>query len=203
MAGTSLPLNRARTAELLGFPAYTRNSIDAVSDRDFLAELCFCCAMVGVHLSRWAEDWIIYSTTEFAFIELTKDGGIAASNKHGSSVFLNAADKSVLVVSEHGHSISMTADALTLADKDGNVISIDKGAVTVLSTGDVNVRGPVVNIGAGSVFLGDPAAFKAVLGELLVAYLGAHTHGTGLGPSTPPIVPPPPTILSESVKVKK
>jgi len=69
-AGTSLPLDRARTAELLGFPAFTRNSIDAVSDRDFLAELCFCCAMIGVHLSRWAEDWIIYSTTEFGFLEL-------------------------------------------------------------------------------------------------------------------------------------
>jgi len=70
VAGTSLPLDRARTAELLGFPAFARNSIDATADRDFLAELCFDCAMIGVHLSRWAEDWIIYSTTEFGFLEL-------------------------------------------------------------------------------------------------------------------------------------
>ncbi len=70
VAGTSLPLNRQRTAELLGFDSITRNSIDATSDRDFLAELCFCCAMIGVHLSRWAEDWIIYSTTEFGFVQL-------------------------------------------------------------------------------------------------------------------------------------
>jgi len=70
VAGTSLPLDRARTAELLGFPKFTRNSIDATSDRDFLAELCFCCAMLGVHLSRWAEDWIIYSSTEFGLVEL-------------------------------------------------------------------------------------------------------------------------------------
>ncbi len=70
VAGTSIPLDRKRVAELLGFPTITRNSIDAVSDRDFLAELCFCVATVGVHLSRWAEDWIIYSTTEFGFIEL-------------------------------------------------------------------------------------------------------------------------------------
>jgi len=69
-AGTSLPLNRSRTAELLGFPAFTRNSIDAVSDRDFLAELCFCCAMISIHLSRWAEDWIIHSSTEFGFVDL-------------------------------------------------------------------------------------------------------------------------------------
>ena len=70
VAGTSLPLNRRRTAELLEFDDITRNSIDATSDRDFLAELVFACAMIGVHLSRLAEDWIIYSTTEFGFLEL-------------------------------------------------------------------------------------------------------------------------------------
>jgi len=70
-AGTSLPLDRARTAELLGFPAFARNSIDATSDRDFLAELCFCCTVIALHLSRWAEDWIIYSTSEFGFLELS------------------------------------------------------------------------------------------------------------------------------------
>jgi argininosuccinate lyase len=73
VAGTSLPLNRARTAELLGFPSFTRNSVDATADRDFLAELCFCCAMTCVHLSRWAEDWIIYATAEFGFIELADE----------------------------------------------------------------------------------------------------------------------------------
>ncbi|HUT00874.1 MAG TPA: argininosuccinate lyase [Phycisphaerae bacterium] len=70
VAGTSLPLDRARTAELLGFPKIARNSIDATSDRDFLAELCFACALLGVHLSRWAEDWILYASTEFGLIEL-------------------------------------------------------------------------------------------------------------------------------------
>ncbi len=70
VAGTSLPLNRKRTAELLGFAQVSRNSIDATSGRDFLAELCFDCAMIGVHLSRWAEDWIIYCSQEFAMMEI-------------------------------------------------------------------------------------------------------------------------------------
>jgi argininosuccinate lyase len=70
VAGTSLPLDRGLSARLLGFSEVARNSMDATSDRDFLAELCFACALLAVHLSRWAEDWIIYSSTEFGFIEL-------------------------------------------------------------------------------------------------------------------------------------
>jgi len=70
VAGTSVPLDRALVAELLGFPALSRNSIDATSDRDFLAELCFDLAALAGHLGRWAEDWIIFATTEFGLIEL-------------------------------------------------------------------------------------------------------------------------------------
>ena len=70
LAGSSLPLNRARVAELLGFSAITRNSMDGVSDRDFCAEFLYSCAMVGMHLSRLAEDWIIYSSAEFGFIRI-------------------------------------------------------------------------------------------------------------------------------------
>lgn len=142
----------------------------------------------------------------FAFIELTKDGGIALSNKNGTSVFLDAENKSMLLVSEHGHSFSMTEDGLTLADKDGNVITIDKGSVTVLSKGDVTVRGPSVNIAAGSVFAGDPAIFSAVCGELLLVWLATHVHtSTAPGsPTSPPLVPPlPMMMLSNAVKVSK
>ncbi|MCJ7543973.1 MAG: argininosuccinate lyase, partial [Phycisphaerae bacterium] len=70
VAGTSLKLDRSATAKALGFAAISRNSIDATADRDFLAEVCFCCAMLAVHLSRWAEDWIVYSTAEFGWVEL-------------------------------------------------------------------------------------------------------------------------------------
>lgn len=70
LAGTSYPLDREFTAKLLGFSEVSRNSMDAVSDRDFVAETIFNCAMVMMHLSRLSEELILWSTNEFDFIEL-------------------------------------------------------------------------------------------------------------------------------------
>ena len=70
LAGTSFPIDRQALAESLGFEAVTRNSLDAVSDRDFCVEFLSDCALVMVHLSRLAEDVILHSTTEFGFFEL-------------------------------------------------------------------------------------------------------------------------------------
>ncbi len=69
-AGSTLPLDRQYAAALLNLPAITDNSLDSVSDRDFAAELVFCLTLIGVHLSRWAEQWILYSSTEFNFIRI-------------------------------------------------------------------------------------------------------------------------------------
>jgi len=68
VGGSTLPLDRTKTAELLGFADITYNSIDAVSDRDFCAEYIFCCSLIAAHLSRLAEDWILYTASEFGFI---------------------------------------------------------------------------------------------------------------------------------------
>ena len=68
VAGSTLPLDRKQTAKDLGFADITYNSIDAVADRDFCAEFIFCCSLILTHLSRLAEDWILYTTSEFSFI---------------------------------------------------------------------------------------------------------------------------------------
>ncbi|MGD0837801.1 MAG: argininosuccinate lyase [Polyangia bacterium] len=70
LAGTSLPIDRERTSADLGFTAPARNSLDAVSDRDFCAEIAFACALLGVHLSRLGEELVLWSTTEFGFVRL-------------------------------------------------------------------------------------------------------------------------------------
>ena len=71
LAGTSFPVDREALADALGFDAPAPNSLDAVSDRDFAAEYLFCTAMVGVHLSKLSENFILFSTAEFGFIELS------------------------------------------------------------------------------------------------------------------------------------
>jgi len=70
LAGSSLPLDPSGTAADLGFAAVFANSLDAVSDRDFVAEALFDLALIGVHLSRLAEEIILWSTDEFGFLRL-------------------------------------------------------------------------------------------------------------------------------------
>ncbi len=70
LAGTSYPLDRHYTSELLGFDAPCRNSLDAVSDRDFAIEFCAAAAICMTHLSRMAEELVLWSSAQFNFIQL-------------------------------------------------------------------------------------------------------------------------------------
>ncbi len=71
LAGTSFEIDRESVARELGFQGVTANSLDAVSDRDFAIELVGACAILMMHLSRFAEDLILYASSEFQFIELS------------------------------------------------------------------------------------------------------------------------------------
>lgn len=79
LSGTSLPLDRHYTAKLLGFPEITANSMDTVSDRDFVAEFLFASSLAMMHMSRLCEDLIIWSSSEFAFAEIS-DGFTTGSS---------------------------------------------------------------------------------------------------------------------------
>ena len=70
MAGTTYPIDREYTAQLLDFPKVSANSIDAVSDRDFIIEFLSAASICMVHLSRMSEELILWSSSEFGFIEL-------------------------------------------------------------------------------------------------------------------------------------
>ena len=67
LAGTSYPIDREVTREMLGFDSISQNSLDAVSDRDFVAEYLFCASLAMAHLSRLCEDTILYTSDEFGY----------------------------------------------------------------------------------------------------------------------------------------
>src|SRR5215216_2765355 len=71
LAGTPFDIDRVALAEALGFAEVSQNSIDAVSDRDFAAEFLFCASLVGIHLSKLAEQIVLYTSAEFGFFELS------------------------------------------------------------------------------------------------------------------------------------
>lgn len=73
LAGTTYDTDRLFEAEKLGISAVCQNSIDGVSDRDFCVELCFCLSLLMTHLSRFAEEVVLWSSWEFKFIELSDD----------------------------------------------------------------------------------------------------------------------------------
>ncbi len=70
LAGTTFPINRERTCELLGFDGICENSLDAVSDRDFAIEFCALAALTMTHLSRMSEELVLWTSAQFDFIEL-------------------------------------------------------------------------------------------------------------------------------------
>jgi argininosuccinate lyase len=70
LAGSGFPFDREAIAKELGFAAITRNSMDAASDRDFALDFLYTCSTIMMHLSRLAEDWILYSSEEFNWIRL-------------------------------------------------------------------------------------------------------------------------------------
>src|SRR5438309_10769711 len=71
LAGSTIALDREAIAKTLTFQRVTQNSVDAVSDRDFVADFLYSLAMIGIHLSRFSEDLSIWSTSEFGFIEFS------------------------------------------------------------------------------------------------------------------------------------
>ena len=121
LAGTAFPVDRIALAKALGFAGAARNSLDAVSDRDFVLELLFVCTTVMVHLSRLAEDWIFFASHEAGFLKL----GDSVST--GSSLMPQKKNPDALElirgkagrISGHLQALVMTVKGLPLAyDKD-------------------------------------------------------------------------------------
>ena len=79
LAGSTIAIDRESVARDLKFSHVSQNSVDAVSDRDFVCEFVFCLAVIGMHLSRLSEDLILWSTSEFGFVEFSEDFSTGSS----------------------------------------------------------------------------------------------------------------------------
>ncbi|HYM67123.1 MAG TPA: argininosuccinate lyase, partial [Patescibacteria group bacterium] len=79
LAGSTLPLLREKVASSLGFARVTKNSVDAVSDRDFALDLTYSCLSTALHLSRLGEDVVIWASTEFGFVQLADEVSTGSS----------------------------------------------------------------------------------------------------------------------------
>lgn len=79
LAGTTYPIDRTLTASLLGFDGICENSVDAVSDRDYIAELAFVNALIAMHVSRLAEEVTLWASYEFRFVELSDEFSTGSS----------------------------------------------------------------------------------------------------------------------------
>jgi argininosuccinate lyase len=79
LAGTTYPIDRSATSSMLAFDAITENSMDAVSDRDMVAEYCFCASLCMTHLSSMCEELIVWSSPEFGFVEVDDEFATGSS----------------------------------------------------------------------------------------------------------------------------
>jgi len=151
LAGTSFVVDRESVATELGFSASSNNSVDAVSDRDFCIEVLAACSLIMMHLSRLAEDIIIYSTTEFGFFELSDAVSTGSSlmpqkkNPDSMELVRGKAGKvfgqlQALLTTLKGLPLSYNKDMQE--DKEGLFSSIDtvRGCLSVTNTVLRNIR---------------------------------------------------------------
>ncbi len=180
IAGSTLPLDRAFTAEKLGFDEILRNSMDAVADRDYVIEFLSCLAIIAMHISRLAEDIVIWFSQEFAFIELGDaftTGSSLMPQKKNPDVAELARGKTGRI---YGHLMAMltTMKGIPLTynrdmqeDKEGLFDSIDTVKLT-LATMAAMMGTLVPRADRMSSAAGDPSLMATDLAEWLVK------HGT-------------------------
>ncbi|MCH6586611.1 MAG: argininosuccinate lyase [Thaumarchaeota archaeon] len=129
VGGTSLPINRQSTAKMLGFHGIVENSIDATSTRDFVAEYVSVVAILMTNLSRIAEDFVIWSTSEFSFIELadefTSPSSVMPQKKNPDILELTRGKTSEVI----GHLMAILATIKGLATGYGRDLQQIKSAV--------------------------------------------------------------------------
>jgi hypothetical protein len=123
-----------------------------------------------------------------AQITIDKNGSVLLANEKNAFLFLNAKDGETTLSDEHGCFLTLKADGALVASKDGTTfLEIKDGKAKLVAKDGITLVAKDVVVEGGSIALGSGATQPAVLGLDLMQFLVAHTHGTGVGPSTPPM----------------
>lgn len=135
------------------------------------------------------EEAITLTSSAGASVVLDPDGGMALTDSGGAKVVIDAAANEITVEDANGNAIVLSASGITCTDANGNEITASAGGVDVKSSAIVNIEGSQVTVaGAG----GEPL----IKGATFLSMFNAHTHATGVGPSSPPIPLLTPAVLT-------
>lgn len=143
-----------------------------------------------------------------AILSFDKNGTFLVKTPSSYLITIDEANGGVSIVSPNGSMFNISkSDAISMIHKSGASIGVSGSSIDIsakVSSGmNVNISGQNVALNGGGVLLGGKAIDFAVLGLKLIKWLATHTHGTGVGPSTPPLVPPTPLdFCSKTVKVQ-
>jgi hypothetical protein len=140
-----------------------------------------------------------------------QNGNVLIANGQGSSIFLNGEDQEATFFDQHGNFVKMGNDGIAIVNKDGTLIELREGKVTVIASDMVHLAAKDVVLESATVTLGKGATEPVVLGQTFANLWNQfifHTHATAVGPSGPPVPPVTPLVaapgqgLSTAVKVK-
>ena len=124
------------------------------------------------------------------YVALGGDGSITIGTPNGNLIFIDDPNKAITILDPNSNMISMQAGNITIAEgQKGSMINLAPTGVVVTTPEAVSVVANDATINAQSINLGDPAVEALIKGNTFQALFNAHTHGTGVGPSTPPVVP--------------
>jgi hypothetical protein len=124
----------------------------------------------------------------YAMFSMNEDGSIILANKNGSMLYLNAANREMALIDEHGNSFSSASTGIKIIDATGNIIELKDGAIQVLGQGGVTISCTDCVLDAGKVQIGgQPVIEPAVLGTMFATLFSGHIHPTAMGPSGPPV----------------
>ena len=202
LAGSSLPLDPAATAADLGFGSVFENSLDVTCDRDFVAEALFCLAMVGIHLSRLGEEYVLWSSSEFGFVTLDdgfstgssmmpqkKNPDIAELTRGKSGRFVG--NLTAMLVTLKGMPIAYNRDLQE--DKESLFDSVDQMALALTALGGM-IDTCTFNHDVMAAAADDQTALATDLAEILVesglpfrdahGVVGALVRQSLVGPET-------------------